>query len=586
MNRQGNNVHNGKSGCEEPERTSMSVDSRRESSILEPKQANRTRQVDSMAANRPATDGHEVSTSLQVGSRAMPPWDVGTLPEAPRLTMRSWALLLGPGLVAAGSAIGGGEWLAGPLTTARYGGAILWLATVSILVQVFYNLEITRYTLYSGEPIFTGKFRLLPGPAFWLVVYIFLDFGTFFPYLVSNAATPLGAVLLGEIPDVQKTYEILGVALTGEGFLRLLQYAVFLLVLLPLIFGGKVYNSLKAIMSFKIVFVFGFLIVVAFLFSTTDTWIDIFSGFLKFGSVPVVSEGNGGEPQVVNVFAAWWTGSEIPKIDFTMIAVLGALAAISGNGGLTNTSTSGYARDQGWGMGANVGAIPSVVGGQKLTLSHVGMVFPVTSESVSRFRRWYRFVLRDQLVVWMPACFIGVALPSMLSVQFLPRGTSAGSWEAAGMTADGLRNAIGPQFGQVFWMLTLFCGFLVLAPSAAATFEGALRRWVDLCWTAIPFVRRWDPHQIRWLYFGAICAYAVLGLTSLTLWNPQQLLSWATCIYNAALGFSCLHVLAVNLILLPREIRPNWFIRIGLVLGAVFFAALSVISALRLLGYV
>jgi hypothetical protein len=112
------------------------------------------------------------------GSRSMPRWDLGDLPTAPSLTWRSWPLLIGPGLVAAGAAIGGGEWLAGPLTTARYGGAILWLATVSILVQVIYNLEICRYTLYCGEPIFTGKFRLLPGPLFWLAVYLFLDFGS------------------------------------------------------------------------------------------------------------------------------------------------------------------------------------------------------------------------------------------------------------------------------------------------------------------------------------------------------------------------------------------------------------------------
>jgi hypothetical protein len=187
-------------------------------------------------------------------------------------------------------------------------------------------------------------------------------------------------------------------------------------------------------------------------------------------------------------------------------------------------------------------------------------------------------------MVWMPACFVGVALPSMLSVQFLPRGTQADRWVAAGMTAGGLRDAVGPQFGQLFWLMTLFCGFLVLAPSAASTFDGALRRWVDLCWTAVPFVRRWDPHKIRWLYFGAVCAYATFGLTSLTFWNPGQLLDWATNIYNAALSFSCFHVLAVNTILLPKEIRPNWFIRIGLILGGLFFAALSTIATLKLLG--
>src|SRR4051812_34450592 len=166
------------------------------------------------------------------GSPAMPSWDTGELPEAPKLNLRSWAVLVGPGLVAAGAAIGGGEWLAGPLTTARYGGAILWLATISILAQVFYNLEICRYTLYCGEPIFTGKFRVPPGPLLWLLVYVFLDFGSLFPYLVANAATPLGAVIVGEIPDVTKTYQLLRIAMTGKVFLRLLTYLVFILALL------------------------------------------------------------------------------------------------------------------------------------------------------------------------------------------------------------------------------------------------------------------------------------------------------------------------------------------------------------------
>ncbi len=519
----------------------------------------------------------------------MPRWDAGELPDAPKLTLRSWTLLVGPGMVAAGAAIGGGEWLAGPLTTARYGGAILWLSTVSILAQVIYNLEICRYTLYCGEPIFTGKFRLLPGPVFWLILYLALDFGSVFPYLVASAATPLGAVLVGEIVVNNKMYDLLGMALDGMTILLVLKYFVFLMVLVPLVFGGKVYNSLKAIMSFKIVVVFGFLILIAVLYSTAATWAEILSGFVKFGSVPVTTGEPGAPPAVDNFFVALWEGRPLPTIDFSMIAVLGALAAISGNGGLTNTSTSGYTRDQGWGMGCRVGAIPSVVGGRRLALSHVGMVFPVTSESVARFRRWYRFVMRDQLAVWMPACFIGIALPSMLSLQFLPRGTVVAREAAAGMTANGLRDAAGLAFGHFFWLMILICGFLVLAPAAVTTVDGALRRWVDLFWTAIPFVRRWDPHRIRWLYFGAVCAYATFGLTSLTLWDPQTLLEWAGSIYNAALAFSCFHVLAVNTILLPKEIRPNWFIRIGLVLGGLFFAALTVvtvIATLKKFGYI
>jgi hypothetical protein len=82
----------------------------------------------------------------------MPPWDVGELPRAPRI---SWSPrgLIGPGLMMVGAAIGGGEWTMGPAVTGQYGGIVMWLALVSILFQVAYNLEIMRYTVYCGEPI-------------------------------------------------------------------------------------------------------------------------------------------------------------------------------------------------------------------------------------------------------------------------------------------------------------------------------------------------------------------------------------------------------------------------------------------------
>ncbi len=87
----------------------------------------------------------------------MPQWETNELIDAPRFSWGNILGMIGPGLVLGASAIGGGEWLAGPAVTARYGGALLWVTTISILVQVIYNIEISRYTLYTGEPIFTGK---------------------------------------------------------------------------------------------------------------------------------------------------------------------------------------------------------------------------------------------------------------------------------------------------------------------------------------------------------------------------------------------------------------------------------------------
>lgn len=512
------------------------------------------------------------------GSPQMPRWDGGELPPAPVFKSRNWAMLIGPGLVMGASAIGGGEWLTGPTITAQFGGSLLWLCTLSILGQAIYNVEISRYALYSGEPIFTGKFRTLPGPMFWVFVYLLLDIGSILPYLASNAAVPAAAIILGRLPDT-----------THDAFLlKALACAVFLSVFIPLSVGGKVYNSMKAVMTFKLVVVVGFLLFLGVFYSTADTWREIFSGFVKFGNVPVLAE-NGGA-NVDNVFSALWQGRSL-AFDLSIVGFLASMAAISGNGGLTNTPMSNYTRDQGWGMGAHVGAIPSIVGGHAIELSHVGMVFPINADSLQRWRGWLWHVMREQWCLWVPACFLGIALPSMLSVQFLPRGTKLeDKWLAAGMTADGVSTAVGESVaswgpmlsfvGPLFWYLTLFCGLLVLGTSMASTADGVLRRWVDVFWTALPWLRKWDTRHIGRLYFGVLCIYLLFGLIMLTLVPGDKLLTLATGIlYNYALGFSCFHVLAVNLILLPKEIRPGWFQRIGLVLGGVYFSVMAVISS-------
>ena len=601
------------------------------------------------------------------GSKQMPRWNLAELPPAPTFSWKNWWTFLGPGLLMGGAAIGGGEWLTGPIVTAKYGGGLLWLATLSILAQVLYNIEISRYTLYTGEPIFTGKFRTLPGPMFWVCLYLVLDFGSVFPYLAASAATPVAAIILGKIPtpDTDPWHADL---------MRWLGIGIFLLSLIPMFFGGKIYNSLKAIMTFKIFTVMGFLLVLALFFSHIGTWEEIFGGFFKFGQIPIECgedrngngildpgedwdgdgkldqgedtnlngkldpgedlNGNGrldfveeklaptiastpggpldtwadidgdGKPDkfrdidhdgirdgenLDNVFKVLYEGRPLPPIDLSMVAFLSALVAISGQGGLSNTPISNYTRDSGWGMGSHVGAIPSLVGGHDIQLSHVGTVFPVNSTSLVRWKGWYKHVMRDQLVLWLPACFFGLALPSMLSVEFLRRGTDPGNnWVAAGMTADAVRETvvgrIGPQFGYAFWFMTLFCGFLVLAPTMASTIDGVIRRWVDVFWTASKTLHRLDSHKIKHLYFGVLLVYSIMGISMLLLLKePANLLKVATSFYNFALGISCWHVLGVNLILLPRELRPGWFVRIFLFLAGFFFLVIATVSAIKIM---
>ena len=62
----------------------------------------------------------------------------------------------------------------------------------------------------------------------------------------------------------------------------ILGYVIFLLALVPMLFGGKIYNSLRKVMAFKIAVVFGFLLFLAFFFSQPSTWLEIVTGFFKF----------------------------------------------------------------------------------------------------------------------------------------------------------------------------------------------------------------------------------------------------------------------------------------------------------------
>ncbi len=572
----------------------------------------------------------------RLGSPDMPAWNTGELIEAPRFTSRNWFALLGPGLIMGGSAIGGGEWLLGPKVTGVYGGGLLWLATLSILGQVIYNIEISRYTLYTGEPIFTGKFRMMPGPRFWVIAYLLFDFGSIFPYLAANAATPVATLIKGgavPAPDKLAFYDFL--SHNGDWYLmKGLAYVIFLGALVPLLFGGKIYRSLKAVMTFKLIVVFGFLLFLAFGYSKSETWTEIGTGFVSFGKVPVLrgEDTNGNsqldagedwdgdnhldvvEPQTKsdpagefdgfedvdgdgyrdgrNVDSIWSMlsgGSSFKDIDFTMIGFIAALAAIAGSGGLSNTPTSNYTRDQGWGMGHHVGAIPSAFGGHDIELSHTGTVFEVNAESLPRWRRWYKHVARDQLAVWLPSCFVGIALPAMLSIQFLSYADAdkGDSWTMAVMTADGVKNVVtaqdGAGLGAFCWFMTIFCGFLVLAPTMSSSADGIIRRWVDAFWTASAKLREMDPKHIKVVYLRVLICYAAFGCCALLL-NPSNLIKYATMFFNVALGISCWHTVAINTTLLPKPLRPHMLIRALMILAGAYFFLLGTLAVLKTTG--
>ena len=87
-----------------------------------------------------------------VEAGVLAPWSVDELPRPLPTGWRQWKRFIGPGMLLAGASVGAGEWLFGPAVSAQFGAMLMWLASISIVLQVFLNLEVMRYALYCGEP--------------------------------------------------------------------------------------------------------------------------------------------------------------------------------------------------------------------------------------------------------------------------------------------------------------------------------------------------------------------------------------------------------------------------------------------------
>src|SRR5262245_50631179 len=115
----------------------------------------------------PLTDWDVNRGDLSMKSHGLPQWELDELPAPPPLSGRNLFRVIGPGAILLAASIGSGEWLLGPAAVLKSGTSLLTIVTISVLFQIVINTEAMRYTMYTGEPIFTGFMRTPPGALFW-----------------------------------------------------------------------------------------------------------------------------------------------------------------------------------------------------------------------------------------------------------------------------------------------------------------------------------------------------------------------------------------------------------------------------------
>ena len=367
------------------------------------------------------------SSSSPEAQSGLDPWGRAELPDPPTPKGFGWLGVVGPGIIVLGASIGSGEFLLGPAAFVRHGLSILWVTLAAIILQTIFNLELMRYTLATGEPIFTGFMRTRPSSTLWAWVYAILYFlQVGWPAWAGTAAGAIFFLFEKRIATAADVNVVYGIGI-----------ATFLGCVAILLVGRRIERTLEVLNWILVLVGLGSFLGLALMFVPLPTWISALSGLAGFsterGSFYFLPEG----------------------ADFFL---LGALVAYSGAGGATNLTLSNWARDKGYGMGERTGYIPAAIGGQKVNLAHTGFTFNPDKRSMERWRGWWRIVRADQVGIFFCGAVLGMTLPALLYVTFLPHGAEL---QGLGIAAA-LANSIGEKIGPFVAGVVAFLGAWVL----------------------------------------------------------------------------------------------------------------------------
>ena len=417
------------------------------------------------------------------------------------------------------------------------------MTAVAVWLQTIFNTELMRYTLATGEPVFSGFMRTRPSSTGWAWVYTAL-------YVLSQgwpafAATAAGAIFfLSErrLPGPQDAAAIYYI-----GVVTFLACAAVLLV------GRRIERTLELLNWVLIVVILSSLLVLDVLLVPSGTWVAAAAGLGGFD----VARGT------FNLLP--------PDTDFFL---LGALVALSGSGGVTNIVLSNWARDKGYGMGELVGYIPAAIGGHKVNLAHSGFVFAPSDNAMRRWRGWWRVVRADQWGVFFTGAILGMVLPALLYVTFIPQGSDI---QGLGISAA-LASSVGEKSGPVLAGFIAFLGAWILIKTQLDNLEGMVRAITDILWTGSSRVRAWRDGDVRAVYYSVLAIVVLWGIAALRLAPPIVLLKLLGNVAGVVFVVAPLHLLYINTRLLPPHVRPPMWRRavlVGMALFYGFFVTLS-----------
>jgi len=288
-----------------------------------------------------------------------------SLPEAP-----PFKKLLGPSFILLGLGLGSGEIILWPYLVSNFGLGIAWGIVIGITIQFFINMEVERYALIYGESIFVGFARLLRFLPLWFIASTFLGFG--WPGIGLS-----GSHLISQATGLN---------------INVIIIALFLGIGAILSLGKVLYQTVENLQKYLILLGTPLIFVLAIALTTPASWHALALGLFGKGD----------------------NFSFIP-VGMSLATFLGALA-YSGAGGNLNLAQSFYVRDKGYGMGKFAQKITSVFRDPQAdqVIRLTGATFEDTPENMQRFRKWWKLMNIEHLVI-----FWALGLCTMLTLSLL-----------------------------------------------------------------------------------------------------------------------------------------------------------------------
>jgi hypothetical protein len=489
-----------------------------------------------MASPVPTADQQ---TSIQIGvSRpSLPLTDIPTPEEVfnkPAIGAKELiSCVLGPSMIALGVSIGSGEWLLGPLGFGKYGFMGLgFLVMVSAVLQTFYNIENARYTLATGEVPIVGFNRMPPGIGFWLPVSLFLMYlAWIWGGWAAASGQGLYSLYLGGPVNMKDPASLQTV--------RIIAIVLLCLSLFVYMFGKKIVRTMEAIDTFLVFFILAVLITLTIIFAPAKMWAEMLTSIV--------------------------TPSGPPKgIDAT---TLGSIMGYTGFAAGFNYMLINYYRDHGYGMGHRCGFYSGIIGGERVEVLPSGCTFADTEQNVRTWKRWFRFLLVDQWLVFFVGAMIGMFIPSMLVVAL------AVTPGAAEPTVANMPVYAAVELGKrVSWMFPfiLFLGSLILWKTQTTLLEMLIRNTTDSAIAVSPRLRQWiggDPR--KFYYLVAVILIVAIGII-IHLALPTKLLQVSANMANLASMIYPLVLIYLNR-QLPKPARGGIWSVIMLLANVVFF---------------